>query len=136
MSLLRNISIFPPSRKIMYYQFSENCTKLNKKCVSKWDKPFSTFVPNILLFLKYTQTILCTFKYKMNKYTPEVCVEPDCIGTTLSSVVGVLLEPLLAPRYWGVAHNKSFRIWMIVLISRLGRPKRSCNAGFKVPKQD
>jgi len=36
-------------------------------------------------------------------------------------------------RYWGVAHRRSFRIWIMVLMSRLGRPNRSCSAGFKVP---
>ena len=37
-------------------------------------------------------------------------------------------------RYWGVAHNKSFNMWIIVEISRFGRPNRSCKAGFNVPE--
>lgn len=37
-------------------------------------------------------------------------------------------------RYWGVAHSKSFKMCIIVEISRFGRPNRSCNAGFNVPE--
>lgn len=41
---------------------------------------------------------------------------------------------LAAARYCGVAHSKSFNMCIMVLISRFGRPKRSCNAGFNVPE--
>lgn len=41
---------------------------------------------------------------------------------------------LAAARYCGVAHNKSLSMWIMVLMSRFGRPKRSCKAGFKVPR--
>lgn len=40
---------------------------------------------------------------------------------------------LAAARYCGVAHSKSLSMCMMVLMSRFGRPKRSCKAGFKVP---
>lgn len=38
-----------------------------------------------------------------------------------------------AARYCGVAQSKSLSMCIMVLMSRFGRPKRSCRAGFKVP---
>ena len=41
---------------------------------------------------------------------------------------------LEAPRYWGVAQSRSLRMWMMVEMSRLGRPNLSCSAGLSVPE--
>lgn len=78
--------------------------------------------------------------------TPGVAVDSAAVIAAtllLLDVFGKLLLLLLdgasklmrAPRlYWGVALNRSLSICMTVDISRLGRPKRSCSAGFSVPE--
>jgi hypothetical protein len=54
-------------------------------------------------------------------------------GESVVAVQTAGVPDLAAALYCGVAHSKSLRICMMVLMSRFGRPKRSCKAGFKVP---
>ena len=44
-----------------------------------------------------------------------------------------ILAPFLA--HCGVALSRSFKMWIIVEMSRLGFPFLSCNAGFNVPEK-
>lgn len=55
------------------------------------------------------------------------------VGESVVAVQTAGVPDLAAALYCGVAHSKSLSMWIIVLMSRFGRPKRSCKAGFKVP---
>jgi len=58
---------------------------------------------------------------------------PDLDGLPLEASTVMVWPCRACRRYWGVAHSRSFRIWIMVLMSLLGRPNLSCRAGFKVP---
>lgn len=58
---------------------------------------------------------------------------PDFTGLTLEASTVMVWPWRACRRYWGVAHSRSFRIWIMVLMSRFGRPNLSCRAGFNVP---
>lgn len=55
------------------------------------------------------------------------------VGESVVAVQTAGVPDLAAALYCGVAHSKSLSMWIMVLMSRFGRPKRSCKAGFKVP---
>lgn len=82
------------------------------------------------------------------QYSPVSCeaavVEAsDCAGAALDAFwppltaeAAAATAAAAAPEvYCGVAHSRSFRMWMMVLMSRLGLPWRSCRAGLRVPVQ-
>lgn len=58
----------------------------------------------------------------------------DLVGLPLEASTVMVWPWRACRRYCGVAHRRSFRMWIIVLMSLLGRPKRSCSAGFRVPE--
>jgi hypothetical protein len=58
---------------------------------------------------------------------------PDLAGLPLEASKVMVWPCRACRRYWGVAHSRSFRIWIMVLMSLFGRPNLSCRAGFKVP---
>lgn len=55
--------------------------------------------------------------------------EPDPVLLGASKLIRAPLP------YWGVALSRSFRMCITVEMSRLGRPYRSCSAGFRVPEK-
>lgn len=89
-----------------------------------WSLTASSPVNEFLVDKKLLQYLI-SFILTLINFPPGL--EDDCVGS----------KKIFAPfrAHCGVALSRSLRIWIIVEISRLGRPFLSCNAGLRVPEK-